>query len=41
MANYVKEQTEKYNTLMRRKLELDDEAAMRKKKIETLEGDID
>jgi hypothetical protein len=26
---------------MKRKLEMDDEAAMRKKKIETLEGDVD
>lgn len=41
MAAYVKDQTDKYNALNKRKLELEDEAAMRRKKIETLEGDID
>ncbi len=41
MAAYVKDQTDKYNALQRRKLELDDEVTMRKKKIETLESDID
>ena len=41
MANYVREQNQKYNLLMRKKLELEDELAMKKKKIETLEGDVD
>lgn len=41
MASYVREQNEKYNQLMKKKLELDDELAMKKRKIETLDRDIE
>jgi chromosome segregation ATPase len=41
MASYVREQNEKYNQLMKKKLELDDELAMKRKKLETLERDIE